>query len=136
MKKLIATAARALSFAGAAYAADGKGKYEVLGLGAQSCSEYNAIKADAEKVVGIWVEGYATALNQALPGTKDVTKGANQQQIMEKVSAACAASPDMMIADATRNVMIEMSGLKDKASVRTAKADESEAPIEAPALRQ
>ncbi len=131
MKTLLAAAAFALSCAGAASAADAQGNYAVIGMGARTCADYTAAPVEAAMVVGVWVQGYMTALNQALPDVKDVTGGRTDQQIGDALFAACRRDPNMLLADATREVAL---GLIGKTGKKTAKA---EAPADAaPVLRR
>ena len=125
--KTIFAAAVMLGLAGAASAADAKGNYAVLGPGAHSCAEFTSAPADVGLVIGVWVQGYATALNQALPETKDVTGGRSDAQIESELRRICGNNPQMLIADATRQMVVKMAGLEGKAKKKTAKA---EAPAE------
>ena len=86
MKTMIAAAAFALSLAGAASAADAEGNYSVIGMGARTCADYTSAPAEAAMVVGVWVQGYMTALNQALPDVKDVTGGRTDQQLADELA--------------------------------------------------
>ena len=84
MKTMIAAAAFALSLAGAASAADAEGNYSVIGMGARTCADYTSAPAEAAMVVGVWVQGYMTALNQALPDVKDVTGGRTDEGLRRR----------------------------------------------------
>ncbi len=131
MKTMIAAAAFALSLAGAASAADAEGNYSVIGMGARTCADYTSAPAEAAMVVGVWVQGYMTALNQALPDVKDVTGGRTDQQLADALFSACRNDPHMLLADASRELALKLIGKPGK---KTAKA---EAPAEAaPALRR
>lgn len=131
MKTLLAAAAFALTFASAASAADAKGNYSVIGLGANTCADYTSAPTEVVQVVGVWVQGYMTALNQALPDVQDVTGGRTDRQIGDALFAACRRDPNMLLADATREVALSLVGRTGK---KTAKA---EAPAEAaPVLRR
>lgn len=130
MNKLIAAAALAL-LAGSASAADAKGNYQVIGLGAHTCADYTSAPAEVSAVVGVWVQGYMTALNQALPEVIDVTAGRSDAQISEALYSACRRDPSKMLADATRDVALSLVGRAPKTKAK------AEAPAEAaPALRR
>jgi opacity protein-like surface antigen len=131
MKSLLAAAAFTLTLAGAASAADANGNYSVIGMGARTCADYTAAPAEAAMVVGVWVQGYMTALNQALPDVTDVTGGRTDAQIGDALFSACRRDPNMLLADATREVALGLIGKPAKKSAKV------EAPAEAaPALRR
>ncbi len=133
MKTILATAALSLALAGAASAADDQGRYQVLGLGALTCADYIDAPAEAADIVGVWVQGYATALNQVVSGVKDVTAGHSDAEIAQSLWNVCKANPKLMMADATRDVIVKMSGIDGTPAKKTAKADPAG---EAPALRR
>jgi len=110
MKTLLAAAAFTLTLTGAAAAADAQGNYAVIGLGARTCADYTAAPADVTAIVGVWVQGYMTALNQALPEITDVTAGRNDAQISDALFSACRRDPNMLLADATREVALSLAG--------------------------
>ena len=94
-------------------------------------ADYTSAPAEAAMVVGVWVQGYMTALNQALPDVKDVTGGRTDQQLADALFSACRNDPHMLLADASRELALKLIGKPGK---KTAKA---EAPAEAaPALRR
>jgi len=132
--KTILAAAALLALTGTAAAADAKGSYAVVGAGAHSCAEFASAPPEIGKIVGVWVQGYATALNQALPDVKDVTKGRTDAQLEQALRKVCDDNPNMLLADATREMVVKMGGLT-AAKKKTAKAA---APAEdaAPALRR
>lgn len=134
MKTILAAAALTLAFAGAANAADGKGNYAVLGPGANTCAQFTSAPAEVGMIVGVWVQGYATALNQALPEVKDVTGGRTDAQIEAELRRFCGNNPQMLLADATRQMIVKMAGLEGKPK-KTAKAAPA-ADEGAPALRR
>lgn len=135
MKTILAAAALTLAFAGAANAADGKGNYAVLGPGANTCAQFTSAPAEVGMIVGVWVQGYATALNQALPDVKDVTGGRTDAQIENELRRICGNNPQMLLADATRQMIVKMAGLEGKPK-KTAKAAAPAADEGAPALRR
>ena len=98
MKTILATAALSLALAGAASAADDQGRYQVLGLGALTCADYIDAPAEAADIVGVWVQGYATALNQVVAGVKDVTAGHSDAEIAQSLWNVCKANPKLMMA--------------------------------------
>lgn len=131
MKTLVAAAAFTLALAGTASAADAKGNYAVIGLGARTCADYTAAPAEVSMIVGVWVQGYMTALNQALPEVTDVTGGRTDSQIAEALFSACRRDPNMLLADATRDVALTLVGSTGRKSAK------AEAPAEAaPVLRR
>jgi hypothetical protein len=132
MKIILAAAAFTIALTGAASAADAKGNYAVIGLGARTCADYTSAPAEVTAVVGVWVQGYMTALNQALPEITDVTSGRSDAQIADALFAACRRDPNMLLADATRDVALSLAG--KTGGKKQAKA---EAPVEAaPVLRR
>ncbi len=132
MKTLIAAAAIALAAAGTAAAADAKGNYAVIGLGANTCADYTSAPKEVASIVGVWVQGYMTALNQALPEITDVSGGRNDSQIGDGLYAVCAGKPQMLLADASRELALKLVG-----GQAPKKAKKAEAPAEAaPALRR
>ena len=138
MKTIFAAAAfLALGLAGTAAAADAKGNYSVVGLGAHTCADYVSAPKEVGQIVGIWVQGYATAMNQMLPDVKDVTGGRTDAQIEQALVGVCNQNPNMLLADATREMVVKMAGLEGKAKKKTAKADPAPAAEEGvPALRR
>mgnify|MGYP001166055929 FL=1 len=131
MKTILAAAALSLALAGSAAAADAEGRYEVLGLGAFTCADYIAAPPEAADLVGIWVQGYATAMNQLLGDVRDVTGGRSDAQIAQEIWHVCKADPKLLMADAARAMIVKMAGLDTgPAAKKTAKADEG------PALRR
>ena len=137
MKTIFAAAAfLALGLAGTAAAADAKGGYAVVGLGANTCAEYTAAPREVGQIVGVWVQGYATAMNQVLPDVKDVTNGRSDAQIEQELVGICNKNPNMLLADATREMVVKMAGLEGKAKKKTAKADAAPAEEGVPALRR
>ena len=132
MKTILAAAAFALTLAGAASAADAKGNYSVIGLGSNTCADYTSAPAEVTAVVGVWMQGYMTALNQALPDVADVTGGRTDAQLAEALYSACRRDPNMLLADATREVALKMSGLSAKKSAKV----EAPAAEAAPVLRR
>jgi hypothetical protein len=112
MKSLIAAAAALLALAGTASAADAKGGYAVLGTGAFTCGDLLSGGEDAGQVFSIWMHGYATALNQAIPDVKDVTGGRTDGQLLDALYGYCNGKNEEVLADAARNVIIGMSGIK------------------------
>lgn len=132
MKTLIAAAAIAFAVAGSAAAADAKGNYAVIGLGANTCADYTTAPQEVTAVVGVWVQGYMTALNQALPEVTDVSGGRNDAQISDGLYSICTGKPQMLLADATRELALKMVG-----NIAPKKAKKAEAPAEAaPVLRR
>ncbi|MFT3810110.1 MAG: HdeA/HdeB family chaperone [Micropepsaceae bacterium] len=131
MKTILAAAAFALTLAGAASAADAKGNYSVIGLGANTCADYTAAPVEVTQIVGVWMQGYMTALNQALPEVTDVTAGRNDAQLADALYSACRSNPNMLLADATRDIALKMVGTAPKSKAK------AEAPAEAaPVLRR
>ncbi len=133
MKTMLAAAAFALTFASAATAADAKGNYTVIGLGANTCGEYMSAPAEVAAIVGVWVQGYMTALNQAVPDVVDVSGGRTDTQLTDGLYQVCTGKPGMLLADATRELSLQMIGRVDGKKA----AKKAEAPAEAaPALRR
>ena len=131
MKSLLAAAALALAVTGTAAAADSRGSYTIAGAGAHSCGSYLASPREVSVIVGVWMQGYVTALNQVMPDTKDVTGGKNDAQMEQELVRVCKKNPDLMLADATREAVVKMMG---KPAKKSAKA---EAPADAlPELRR
>lgn len=138
MKTILAAAAvLALGLAGTAAAADAKGGYAVVGPGAHSCAEFTAAPKDVGAIVGIWVQGYVTALNQALPDVRDVTNGRSDAEIEQALVGVCNKNPNMLLADATREMVVKMAGLEAKPKKKSAKAEAAPAAEDGvPALRR
>ena len=138
MKTIFAAATvLALGLAGTAAAADAKGGYAVVGLGAHSCADYTAAPKEVGQIVGIWIQGYATAMNQVLPDVKDVTNGRSDAQIEQALVGVCSKNPNMLLADAAREMVVKMAGLEGKTKKKTAKAEPAPATDDgAPALRR
>lgn len=131
MRSLIA-AAVLIAIAGSASAADAKGGYAVLGTGSFTCGDFLSGPKDVGKIVTLWVDGYATALNQSLPGVKDVTGGRSNDQIADALYSECNGHNDMILADATRNMIMKMADLKPAAAgKKSKKADKTPAPAPA-----
>ena len=133
MKTILAAAAFALTFAGAASAADAKGNYAVIGLGANTCGDFMSAPTEVAAIVGVWVQGYMTALNQAIPDVTDVSGGRSDAQITDGLYQVCTGKPAMLLADATRELSLQMVGRVEGKKA----AKKAEAPAEAaPALRR
>lgn len=139
MKSLIAAAAL-LALAGTASAADSKGNYAVLGGGAFTCADYLSGPPEASQIMSVWIQGYATALNQALPGVKDVTKGMSDSQLADQLYNYCNGKNDTVLADATRDMLVAMGGIKaeggKKAKKKKAEAEPAAAEEPVPELRR
>jgi opacity protein-like surface antigen len=131
MKAFLAAATLALAVTGSAAAADANGNYTVAGAGAHSCGSYLASPREVSVIVGVWMQGYVTALNQVMPDTKDVTGGRTDAQMEQELVRVCKKQPDLMLADATREVFVKMIGAPARKSAK------AEAPAEAlPELRR
>lgn len=125
MKRLIAAAAL-LALAGTASAADAKGNYAVLGTGAFTCADFLSGPPEVAQVVAIFVHGYATALNQAMSDVKDVTAGRTDAQLTDALYNECNGRPDVILADATRDMIVKIGAVK--AAPKKAKKAKAEAP--------
>lgn len=129
MKSLIAAAAL-IVLAGSAAASDSKGNYTVIGSGAFTCGDFLSAPPEAAKAFSIWVSGYATALNQALPDVKDVSGGRTDEQMIDALANECNGHNDKVLADATRDMIIKMGNVKATAKKSKKKAEPAAEPAE------
>ena len=127
MKRLVIAAAF-LALAGTASASDAKGNYAVLGTGAFTCGDFLSGPQEAAQVFSIWIHGYATALNQAMPDVKDVTAGRTDAQLTDALYNECNGRPDVILADATRDMIMKIGAVK--APSKKAKKAKAEPPAD------
>jgi hypothetical protein len=83
--------------ASAAQAADGQGRFAIRGAGLLTCATYveeRAAQSKAYYVVGGWLDGYITALNQFAPDTYDVTTFESTELLALLIDEHCKKHPD------------------------------------------
>ena len=120
MKTLVVLAA-GLALAGSASAADARGAYQAVGVGANSCAQYLAAPRDVGQVVGVWLSGYFTAMNQVLPNTSDVLAGRTDADLEQALVSACTKQPTMLLADAANHMLTAMAPARPAARSKTKK---------------
>jgi hypothetical protein len=117
-----------------ASAADEKGGYTALGLGARTCADLQSAPQDVVSIVGVYAHGYFTALNQVLPGLADLTGGRDDNAVLQEIFRSCQANANMLIADALHDVTMRLTGGGKQAKAKT--KDETPAAEAAPDLRR
>jgi len=137
MKTLCAGLALSLAFAGSAAAVDANGRYSAVGVGANTCAQYLAAPRDVGQVVGVWLSGYFTAMNQVLPNTSDVLAGRTDGDIEQSLVKTCNSQPGMLLSDAANRMLIAMAGpAPAKKSGKKAKSEAAPAGESVPELRR
>jgi hypothetical protein len=126
MKNFSAAIAVSLALAGSAAAADANGRYSAVGVGANTCAQYLAAPRDVGQVVGVWLSGYFTAMNQVLPGQSDVLAGRTDTDLEQSLVSTCNSQPGMLLSDAANRMLVAMAGpapaaVKSKKSGKKAK---------------
>lgn len=90
---------------GPAQAADGGGSFAVKGAGLQDCAGFQTAFDQGSPDLGIymgWVEGYATALNQANDGIFDILPWQTGETLMRLLWVSCEAlGPETKLIAAT-----------------------------------
>lgn len=113
MKTPCAALVLSLAFAGSAAAADGNGRYAAVGVGANTCAQYLAAPRDVGQVVGVWLSGYFTAMNQVLPNNGDVIAGRSDDELEQSLVKTCSSQPGMLLSDAANRMLVAMVGPGD-----------------------
>jgi len=89
----IVTASAPLS----ARAAAKDGAFSIRGAGLLSCAYYvqeRAKRSSAYYMIGGWIDGYITAINQYVPDTYDVTSFESTELFTEMIQNHCADNPE------------------------------------------
>ena len=123
--KTLAALAAGLALAGTASAADARGAYQAVGVGANSCAQDLAAPRDVGQVVGVWLSGYFTAMNQVLPNTTDVLAGRTDADLEQALVHACQKQPTQLLADAANQMLTAMAPAKAPARTKTKKSGKS-----------
>ncbi len=79
-----------------AHSADKNGEFSVRGAGLLSCETYlveRNKRSEAYNMIGGWMDGYLTALNQASPATYDMTSYQSTEMLAGIVARHCTANP-------------------------------------------
>jgi hypothetical protein len=142
MKTLCTAFAFSIACAGAAMAADGNGRYSAVGVGTNTCAQYLAAPRDVGQVVGVWLSGYFTAMNQVLPNTGDVIAGRSDADLEQSLVNTCSNQPGMLLSDAANRMLVAMVGpgqsapAKSKKSGKKSKPEAAAAADSTPELRR
>jgi hypothetical protein len=87
----------ALSQPTAALAATEEGRYAVRGAALVSCAIYERerkIQSPVYQVIGAWIDGYISGLNQGAPGIYDVASFESTELIAALLSEHCSKNPN------------------------------------------
>lgn len=99
---------------GPAQAADEEGSFAVKGAGLQNCKGFQATFDQGSPDLGIyvgWVEGYATALNQANDGIFDIVPWQTGETLMRLLWVSCEAlGPETKLIAATVGMLQSLAG--------------------------
>lgn len=140
MRRLAIAFAALTVLAAPAFAADAKGQYAAIGTGARPCQDFLAAPKEVSMIVGVWLQGYVTALNQVIPGVSDVSTGKTSVQLDQELVRVCKKNPNMILADAARTLVLSLGNIPAAGAqaARPAKtAEAAAAPAESmPALRR
>ncbi|MCC6918263.1 MAG: hypothetical protein IT548_03610 [Alphaproteobacteria bacterium] len=134
--KTLAAFAAGLALAGAASAADARGGYQAVGVGANSCAQYLAAPRDVGQVVGVWLSGYFTAMNQVLPDTTDVLAGRTDADLEQALVSACQKQPTQLLADAANQMLTAMAPARPAAAKTKKKSGKQPKDEAVPELRR
>lgn len=112
MSHLAAIGTAALLLAQAVAAADGKGQFGVRGAGLITCAVYERereARSPVYHVVGAWLDGYVTGINQYADATYDVLSFESTELLAALVSENCRKNPDAVVFAVLRAV-VEQAG--------------------------
>ena len=92
-------------------ARDKTGVYTVVGIGTTSCGTVvTQLKTEIGKVViGSWVSGYMTSVNNQVASRKDVTAGTDPEARILWINNHCMANPLNSLNQATLALLAELS---------------------------
>lgn len=127
MYRSTAALALGLALAGTAAAADGNGRYTAVGVGANTCGQYLAAPNDVGQVVGVWMSGYFTAMNQVLPNNGDVIAGRSDAELEQSLVDICSSQPGMLLSDAANRMLVSMAGPAPAPGKKSGKKSKSQA---------
>lgn len=90
----------------AAEAADGRGRYFIMGPGKAPCRDFVAAKdAAGDHLYASWLTGYLTAVNELAPETYSIGGAVTGDQIMQAVGDFCRQNPDQLFAVAAESLV-------------------------------
>jgi len=97
-----------------AHAADQEGRYLLIGIGNDTCTQWaTARRIETPKVVKMesWLLGYLTATNVWRANTGDVTAGMESDQIFKWMDGYCKDHPKKRVGEAARNLVFGLDEL-------------------------
>jgi len=93
-------------WAAAGQAADGDGRYFILGPGKAPCHDFIAAKEGAgDHLYASWMTGYLTAINETRPDTYSIGGIVTGDQIMLGLENYCRRNPDQLFATAAESLV-------------------------------
>jgi hypothetical protein len=102
---LVATVTLAAVATPVALASDEQGRYAIKGFGQTPCSQFTEAREERKPgylVMGGWVEGYLTALNEVTPATFDLTSFETTDLLAGLIDRHCRQNPQHRFADVVR----------------------------------
>jgi hypothetical protein len=88
-----------------ASAADGNGRFQILGAGAHKCSDYLSATPEQKLVVETWWAGYTTAMNRSTAATYNLVGNMQIADVNAAITRLCQDSPNEFLAITVHKVL-------------------------------
>src|SRR4029079_7554799 len=96
---------------------DDQGSYHIIGYGNSSCGDWTSTRKMGVTwemgARGRWVLGYVTAVNRFGAFSSDISKGTDADGLWAWIDNYCAQHPLENLAEATDNLVLELTGNAD-----------------------
>ncbi len=124
-----------------ARAADGEGRFAVEGVGLADCQRFveeRQKRSNLYFMFGGWLDGYLSAVNEALPETFDVTPWQSTDLLAAMIESHCADHPDDNFAGVARALArrLAQERLREASPVEEVTVGDATVPIYRATLRQ
>ena len=125
----------------AVYAADTGGRYAIKGFGQMPCSRFSEAREKREPaylILGGWIEGYLTALNQTSAETYDLTSFESTDLLAGLIDRHCRKNPEHRFADVVRAMaqrLVEFR-LQEYSEIVTVEVEDNKSTIYAETVRR
>jgi hypothetical protein len=116
---------------GPGFAADDNGDFAIKGAGVLSCQAYlveRANQSNAYYMIGGWLDGYVSALNQHLAGTYDSTSYESTELLMLIIQNHCSGNPGDILFSVVNSIVTNLAAdkLTSKSTMVTIRVGERE----------
>jgi len=100
-----------LIFSVTTYAADNQGKYSIHGAGLLKCNIFvdeRKKQSPAYMMIGGWIDGYISAVNQLEKNTYDITSFTSTELLTALIDKHCAGHPDDVLAPVLSAILTKL----------------------------